>query len=136
MAQYLAHKDVAESDLIKALEDQTGWEFVTEKREVIVWSKTIQDEPISTFKGEGIIAKSTKEVLQYLTDEKKRGEWDLFFENGGILNKINEQTGIVFYQTKSTYTTWPRDFILLVNGSKLNDQQIQQLQLKLEGMSC
>ena len=52
-----------------------------------------------------------------MIDEKRRGEWDIFFADGGLLERVSETEGYVYYQTKSQgWTVWPRDFVMAISA--------------------
>lgn len=64
-----------------------------------------------------IIKKHPKQVLELLINEKRRGDWDLFYQDGGLIEKLSETEGYVYYQTKAQgWTVWPRDFVMAISA--------------------
>jgi hypothetical protein len=55
-------------------------------------------------------------VLRVLTDDQLRGKWDLFFHSGGVIQKLSETEGYVYYQTLSQWMVWPRDFVMAISA--------------------
>eukprot|EP01130_Rhizamoeba_saxonica_P013156 TRINITY_DN557_c0_g1_i2.p1 TRINITY_DN557_c0_g1~~TRINITY_DN557_c0_g1_i2.p1 ORF type:complete len:147 (-),score=20.15 TRINITY_DN557_c0_g1_i2:289-729(-) len=95
------------------LNDETGWSKVTSKRGVNVFQK--QDESESSFlilKGEGTVMGLPQDIVQVVQDLENRGKWDLFFEEGKVVQQVNEDHGYGYLKFKGNWTVWPRDFSL------------------------
>eukprot|EP01095_Lingulamoeba_sp_RSL-Kostka_P017435 TRINITY_DN903_c0_g1_i1.p1 TRINITY_DN903_c0_g1~~TRINITY_DN903_c0_g1_i1.p1 ORF type:complete len:223 (-),score=81.13 TRINITY_DN903_c0_g1_i1:60-728(-) len=122
-------------DLLKVVNDKDGWDNIACKKDVMVFSKQYDDETsIPTLKGIGLVSAKSSDIYKILIDCESRKDWDLFYEEGNILMELSENTGLAYSKTKSQYTVWPRDLVLLYSG-KETDHGHEQKEISLVARS-
>ena len=75
--------------------------------------------------------------MELLTDEKRRGDWDLFYADGRLIERISETEGYVYYQTKSQgWTVWARDFVMAISAHIFDSSNVSgEQEAKFIGVS-
>jgi hypothetical protein len=79
-----------------------------------VWQRTTP-EGLQSIKATAIINRSTQQIFRVIGDDNYRHLYDPTYESGYFLERIADQTFLIYHKTKKVAVVGPRDFVLMLH---------------------
>lgn len=91
---------------------------LTDKSEgLVVWQR-ITPEGVNAVKASAIVEGKADQIFKVIGNEKYRKTFDLNFHSQRFMERIAEQTYLIYYKTKRVSIVEPRDFVLICHLNK------------------
>jgi hypothetical protein len=96
--------------------DHPDWKVViNDKKADLVVSQRTTAEGLNSIKARGMINWSTQQIFRVIGDDKYRKQYDPIYDSSTFLERIADQTFLVYHKTKKVMVVGPRDFVLLLH---------------------
>jgi hypothetical protein len=92
------------------------WKQVLTDKKVglTVWQR-VTEEGLNSIKAQAILPRSPQEIFRVIGDDKYRPIYDPIYETGYFLERIADQTFLIYHKTKKVIVVGPRDFVLIMH---------------------
>lgn len=107
-------------DQYKIRLEKTDWKVLLEDKKdgLIVWQRT-SEEGLKAMKAQAIIDWSPQDVFRVIGDSAYRKDYDAVYDEGRILQKIADQTFIMYQKTKKIAVVSARDFVFMLHMNRV-----------------
>ena len=113
ITRYQSESNEALSVFKQLLEETSGWEAISTGKTETKGSRRPAPGSLYIIRGEAVIRKPAEEVMAYLKDLSRKGEYDTMFESGYVLEAYSEDLEVVYQRYKRQFPASGRDLCLV-----------------------
>jgi peptidyl-tRNA hydrolase len=81
----------------------------------------ISSEGLNTIKAKAIINRNAQTIFRVIGDAKYKKLFDPVYDYDQFIERIADQTFLVYYKTKAVFVVGPRDFVLVLHANQTPD---------------
>lgn len=107
-------------DMYEERLDHSDWAVTTDDQEkgLIIWQRTTK-EGLKAVKCQGVVEHDATSILKVICDDRYRRSFDSNYDNGHYIQRIADQTYLMYQRTKKVAIVAARDFVFVLHINKV-----------------